>query len=428
MLIVNISLTSLAGSPIRISNALNKYTNVNSRLINIKHFSGFEEDLIWKENKEKALELISKADLINFHHWVDVYDNPFQINFYDYVKKSCKFIRTFHDSLDNASKYKNDIKTKIIKDDFPKMIVGQYQERTYAEVNNVIKIVPNLVPIKEEHYLPLKVNNDKPIIFYSYTFESSGFENRWITKGYPEVSNMLLEFDNIAIIKKITKTNFFECLKIKRNSDIVIDDIMTGSYHLTSLEALSQGKPTLSYLDNRTQYILREITGAKELPFVNVKFEEAKYVLEELCKNQRLREEIGEYSRNWMEKYYNDENLIKNYVNTYEDIANGKTIQEIPKLNYPKKMLFVDIEDLIWKKRKDNYQIINNNKLNNNWFNLLTIFNFNFLSISNNYDYIRITIVGIKVTIKINSDIINKISCWIPIKKWRDNFRKKFIK
>ena len=57
-------------------------------------------------------------------------------------------------------------------------------------------------------------------------------------------------------------------------------------------------------------------------------------------------------------------------------------------------------------------------KLNCNWFTLF--------GISNNNEYLRLTLFGIKFTFKINKDIVNKLAWWIPIRKWRDNFRNKF--
>ena len=57
-------------------------------------------------------------------------------------------------------------------------------------------------------------------------------------------------------------------------------------------------------------------------------------------------------------------------------------------------------------------------KLKSSWFRLF--------SISNNKEYIQIVLFGIKLTLKINENVINKIAWWIPVKKWRDNFRDKF--
>ena len=57
-------------------------------------------------------------------------------------------------------------------------------------------------------------------------------------------------------------------------------------------------------------------------------------------------------------------------------------------------------------------------KLNCNWFNIF--------GISNNSEYLRITLFGIKFSIKMDKERIDKLAWWIPIRKWRDNFRNKF--
>ena len=65
-------------------------------------------------------------------------------------------------------------------------------------------------------------------------------------------------------------------------------------------------------------------------------------------------------------------------------------------------------------------------KLNVNWFSLLSIFGIQLFSISNNANYLRLTILGIKLTFKVNEKSINKMAWWIPIKGLRNNFRAKF--
>ena len=65
-------------------------------------------------------------------------------------------------------------------------------------------------------------------------------------------------------------------------------------------------------------------------------------------------------------------------------------------------------------------------KLNINWFSLLSIFGIQLFAISNNVNYLRLTILGIKLTFKVNEESINKIAWWIPIKSLRNNFRSKF--
>ena len=74
---------------------------------------------------------------------------------------------------------------------------------------------------------------------------------------------------------------------------------------------------------------------------------------------------------------------------------------------------------------EDNFNIIINNILNkyndilsSNWIKLFGIYNDN--------SYIYIYLFGIRFKLKITDKYINKIAWWIPIKKWREDFREKF--
>ena len=62
----------------------------------------------------------------------------------------------------------------------------------------------------------------------------------------------------------------------------------------------------------------------------------------------------------------------------------------------------------------------NNERYSENWIK--------FFGIYNNKEYIFIYIFFIKFSIKINEKNINKLAWWIPIRKWRDWFRSKFLK
>ena len=77
MNVVFITCTPLAGAPIRIANALNQYTEYKTRVIDLNpNCYGnrtFEEDLVWVENREECLQLISQADILHFHHFFDIF-------------------------------------------------------------------------------------------------------------------------------------------------------------------------------------------------------------------------------------------------------------------------------------------------------------------------------------------------------------------
>ncbi|WP_083249417.1 hypothetical protein [Brachyspira hampsonii] len=62
-------------------------------------------------------------------------------------------------------------------------------------------------------------------------------------------------------------------------------------------------------------------------------------------------------------------------------------------------------------------KILEKTQSNINWIRLFGIYN--------DKKYIYLYFFGIKITINIVNKL-DKIAWWIPIKKWRDNFRNKF--
>ena len=54
-----------------------------------------------------------------------------------------------------------------------------------------------------------------------------------------------------------------------------------------------------------------------------------------------------------------------------------------------------------------------------NWIKLFGIYN--------TKDYLMLYLFGIKISFKMNENRVNKLAWWIPIRKWRDNFRNKML-
>jgi hypothetical protein len=116
-----------------------------------------------------------------------------------------------------------------------------------------------------------------------------------------------------------------EVLEEKRKAGVVIDELVTGSYHLSGLEGLSLGKPVLSYLDDRTKCVLGRISGTDVCPFINVRLEEAFEVLTYLVRHPDERADLGRAGRAWIERHWADRVLVRHFVDAYEKLAGDPT-------------------------------------------------------------------------------------------------------
>ncbi|TXJ55897.1 glycosyltransferase family 8 protein [Brachyspira aalborgi] len=101
---------------------------------------------------------------------------------------------------------------------------------------------------------------------------------------------------------------------------------------------------------------------------------------------------------------------LENNINTKLEDIDNKNIQFINNINQKLKELDDRINIL------ENY---NCKRYSENWIKLFGIYN--------TKDYLMFYLFGIKISFKMNENRVNKLAWWIPVRKWRDNFRNKML-
>ncbi|WP_051294935.1 glycosyltransferase [Maridesulfovibrio bastinii] len=330
MKIVHFSTTPLAGMPLRLVQALQKYTEHEVHLIDLKddynrgnYYFGY--DISFNKQQDEAIELAYSADIIHLHNYLD-FDSKFfaPINFRELHKKGTFFVRQFHSTPALIAKQLKISVKELLAQNIPSLVIAQYPERYFPQA----MVVPNFVPQDEELYLPVEENELKWDIFYSSTQNCGAFDARWDTKGMPETKAMLerLEQKTACRIKTASFSPFTEVMTYKRQSAIVLDDMATGSYHLTGLEGLAMAKPVLSYMDSRAKMLMRYFSGSDHEPHINTRFEEAEAVLAYLMNHKELMRDIGEHSRNWLKKYWSDKKMVGFYEDVYQKLVHDPSL------------------------------------------------------------------------------------------------------
>jgi hypothetical protein len=325
MNVVHVSYTPVAGSPGNIVSALNRLTDIRARHIVFNSAAyrtrTFPVDIDWKTQRQQAFDAVAEADVIHIHQFFSL-DETFGPNFSDRFGDK-KIIRQYHSAPDLWAKGDTALVERIVRERVPQLVIAQGPERYYP----FARVVPNVIPLNDPRYLPVPRVQDEsaPVITFSPSGRSSAWRTRWETKGVPQTLALLrkLERKGLCQLQLIVDTPHDACLRIKQQAAVAIDECVTGNYHLSGLEALSQGKPTLGHLDTRVQSQLRALTGAQELPWVDVRLEEAERPLRELLADPALRAEIGAASRRWMETYYREATMIEHYRRAYLDLFNA---------------------------------------------------------------------------------------------------------
>jgi len=357
MKVVHVSVTPLAGLPIRISKALNTYTDVKSRHValnpNAYGTLTFPGDLSWEKDQEETKDLISQADILHFYHWFPFGSvaNPFRFDFLSHLKTGAKYVMQWQTNPMTVAKNARLSVQDIVEAPVPQLVSAQFHESYYPHA----RPIPLIVDVEDN--LPTYQQREKPVFFFSPSNPNATYGERWETKGRSDVLQLLDELKEKDILDYhlVERMPFDTCASLRSQADVVIDDLITGSFHLSSLEALALGKPTLSYLDSRTQMVLAEITGCTDLPIINIRLEDAKSLITELSQNRELREQIGQFSRAWMMKNYTPQKMIRHYVSAYETLLNGGTLNN-PRYSThatAKAWLYNKVPDYTWASRRE---------------------------------------------------------------------------
>jgi hypothetical protein len=361
VLVAHVALTPLAGSPTRIVDALNRHTEIEAKLVILRPDAygnrTFNGGINWQIDRDQAMEALQHADIVHLHHYFELDQNPFGINFSQECHRA-SFVRQFHTHPLTVAGGDCSRAREIVESALPQLVVGQYHERFFPRA----RIVPNIVPIADELYKPLTQHSSDPVVYFAPTVDYPADivpinGTRWETKGARETEALLRRvIESCGKGRLLVRRNIAheQCLREKQASDIAIDEMVTGSFHLSSLEALAQGLPTFAYLDSRCLDTLAELTGTHAHPWLNVRLEDAEASLRELIKDSVLRRELGVFAHDWMEKYYSECQMVRHYVRAYQDIL-GRP-ESFTKLRFDPnshRQIFLAQrrDELVWEKR-----------------------------------------------------------------------------
>lgn len=327
MKVVHLAMTPLAGAPIRLVQALNACTDVHARLVNLNPGAygtrTFDEDLDFTRDRAQALELLHEADLVHCHHWMDLRANPFGVDLSHKV-----VLRQFHSEPGFVARHAGVDVQAIVDDPLPQVVIAQFHERFYPRA----RPVPNLINFdaidRTLQDLPAQAARRTPVVSFAPTSDVAAGADRWNTKGAPETRALLgrLGAAHDFVIDAFENLPHAESLRRKAAADVVIDELVTGSYHLSGLEALALGRPTLGYLDTRMVAVLAALTGSDALPWVNVHLGAMADILPDLLKDSALCREVGQTSAAWMREHWATARMVDHYVRVYEDVLDGRTM------------------------------------------------------------------------------------------------------
>lgn len=203
-------------------------------------------------------------------------------------------------------KYRMDLISKYIKH----CIVSDYE--LYEYVKDFYEDIYLLPPVVDLNIFKMKKNDrtkNKLLIVHAPTNRDiKGTE--YIIKAIDELS-LLYDFD----FKLIENMSYEEAMATYNKADIVIDQLLIGSYGLVSIENMALGKPVICYIN---EYMQDKYPS--DLPIISADIYDIKSKLQYLIANRDCLHDIGMKSRLYVEKYHNLEIATNDLVNIYKKL------------------------------------------------------------------------------------------------------------
>jgi len=323
MNVLHITTTDPAGSVLNFVNALNRHTDVRARVITtVPNAYNFPTDIgsIY-DGGDEIEALLRGADVIHLHKVLENIEINVELAKRGVTRKflvadtlkaypSKKVVYHIHGHPFERNNVKVNAETYIARKARVLCSTPDLEEM-YRAAGADVSFFPNCVPVNDVRYLPRA--SDRPLIM------ADGSE-KWCVAQSPTHAILKNVATIEAVMRRVGKELNAFFLKIqgvdhdaalchKRNAHVVFDH-MEGYYGLSSLEALSMGKPTIAGLSEYTVEAINKFFSLKSgnvVPWVLAKTEnELESKIRWLLSSEEKRRWIGEYSRKFMEEVWSD--------------------------------------------------------------------------------------------------------------------------
>lgn len=306
-LIVHVSATPLAGSPLITSRLLAKCGYQSRCIAGGRYPDGRDFGCDVHPDQEKLRdELLERADVIVAHN-----GGPVGERWFRRALGHGAVCVVYHSQPSRVDR-------TLERQGAPAAVLGQYHPRLYG---GRCLLVANLIPLDEADYQPAKVDRSKETkvrIVYAPSNNSTCFDRKvpdfWDNKGYQATLSVLARVakrDDVTV-DVITGCGLKGCLARKRRAHIVIDECVTGSYHRNSLEGLALGTVVINAADRLSLDAAKHCAGGAEPPFVITRLDGLSSKLMELVDvGPAELSRRGLAGRAWMEQCWLPVDLIR---------------------------------------------------------------------------------------------------------------------
>lgn len=210
----------------------------------------------------------------------------------------------------------SDIRWVFNRDKYEHLPLPEENERQKKKILKILRYVDGIIIHDEElrkhipttkvpvYVVPLRVDINRFVPKYPETGVKKPVvihaPSKRAFKGSEFVFKVMEELKDRVEFVLVENTSQEEAFEIYKRADIIIDQLLAGTYGVFAIEAMLLGKPVITYITEEMKQ-----TFPDSLPIISASPETLKLQLERLIDDEKLRIHKGMESRKYAEKYHN---------------------------------------------------------------------------------------------------------------------------
>jgi len=249
---------------------------------------------------EDIKQIKDKGKKIIMHHWgndVRSYDLARLNNPYVYTGDSPPDIE-IHEKLSKISQY------------IPEAIVQDYEVLPYVKsYYKKVHILPIAIDLQNFQPVYPDITKKRPLILHAPT--NPDF------KGTAHIENAIaqLKVTHDFDYQRIEKMNHEQVINLYKAADLIVDQILCGSYGLLSVESMALGKPVIAFIRPDLKN-----TFPSDLPIVSGNPDTVKESIKTLLEDPQMRVGLGIKGRQYAEKYHAKDVVAEKLLSIYAEL------------------------------------------------------------------------------------------------------------
>jgi hypothetical protein len=140
----------------------------------------------------------------------------------------------------------------------------------------------------------------------------------------PILEKIDMKYDHVEVML-FEGIRYESCIDGKAQCDILIDEVVTGSYHRNILEGLALGIPTICNVSPELHGLIVQEAGANDFPIIHATIENLEQQLEWLVEmKESKRRKMGNDSHDWMARYWHPRDIAREFCAALEKMPTFK--------------------------------------------------------------------------------------------------------